>query len=52
MIKPDNAEALNNRGSALSDLRRPEEALDSYEQAPMIKPDYAEANWNEPKFSS
>ncbi|TRZ64794.1 MAG: tetratricopeptide repeat protein, partial [Rhodocyclaceae bacterium] len=39
-IKPDHADALNNRGNAFSDLMRPEEALESYDQALKIKPDY------------
>ena len=42
-IKPDYAEALNNRGNALQDLKRPDEALASYDKALAIKPDYAEA---------
>ena len=37
------AEALNNRGNALQDLKRPEEALASYDKALAIRPDYAEA---------
>ncbi len=39
---PDYAEALNNRGNALRDLERLEEALASYDKALAIKPDYAE----------
>ena len=45
-IKPDYAEAYNNRGSALQQLKRFEEALDSYERALKIQPDYAEAYYN------
>ena len=46
-IKPDYAEAYNNRGTALQELKRLEEALASYDQALRIKPNYAEAHWNE-----
>jgi tetratricopeptide (TPR) repeat protein len=42
-IRPDHAEALNNRGTALQDLQRPEEALASYDKALAIRPDHAEA---------
>ena len=45
-IKPDYAEAYNNRGTALQELKRLEEALASYDQALRIKPDYAEAYSN------
>lgn len=45
-INPDYAEAHNNRGNALLDLKRPEEALKSYRRALKIKPDYAEAHNN------
>ena len=34
---------FNNRGNALLDLKRPEQALDSYDQALAINPDFAEA---------
>jgi protein O-GlcNAc transferase len=37
--KPDYAEAWNNRGNALSDLRRHEEALASYERSIKLNPD-------------
>ena len=35
-----------NRGTALGDLKRSEEALASYDQAIALKPDYAEAHYN------
>lgn len=37
------AEALNNRGNALLELGRDEDALASYDQALVLKPDYAHA---------
>jgi len=42
-IKPDFADALNNRGNALQGLQRHAEALDSYDRALTVRPDYAEA---------
>ena len=42
-IKPDYADAFNNRGIALADLKRFDDALASYDSALAIKPDYAEA---------
>ena len=45
-LKPDYAEAHNNRGNALKDLKRPAEALASYDKAIALKPDYAEAHNN------
>jgi len=45
-LKPDDAEAFNNRGVALRDLKRHEEALASYDRALQLKPDYAEALTN------
>ena len=44
-IKPDKHDAWYNRGLALSDLGRNEEAIASYDQAVAIKPDFHEA-WN------
>jgi len=41
-LKSDYAEAWSNRGNALQDLKRYEEALASHERALEIKPDYAE----------
>ena len=42
-MRPDYAEALNNRGSALHELKRYDEALASYDRALTLRPDYAEA---------
>ena len=42
-IKPDYADALNNRGITLQELKRFDEALASYDRVLAIKPDYAEA---------
>ena len=42
-LRPDHAEALNNRGSALQELKRYDEALASYDRALSLRPDYAEA---------
>ena len=42
-LKPDYAEAFNNRGNALQELKRLDEALASYDKALALKPDYAEA---------
>ena len=38
-LKPDYADAYSNRGTALKDLKRPEEALASYDRAIALKPD-------------
>ena len=43
MLSPHHAEAYNSRGTAPRDLKRPEEALASYDKALAIKPYYAEA---------
>ena len=45
-IKPDYAEAFNNRGNTLQELKRLDDALASYDRALAIKPDYAEAHYN------
>src|SRR5215471_5952633 len=45
-LKPNLAEAHNDRGNALMDLKRPEEALASYDRAIALKPDFAEAHGN------
>ena len=42
-MRPDYAEALNNRGNTLHELKRFEEALASYDRALDVRPDYAEA---------
>ena len=41
-----NAAVFNNRGNALQELKRLDDALASYAEAIRIKPDYAEAYWN------
>lgn len=45
-VNPKVAEAYNNRGNALLDLKRPDEALASYDKALALEPDYAEAQTN------
>jgi protein O-GlcNAc transferase len=42
-VNPASAAAYSNRGNALRDLKRVEEALASYDRAIALKPDYAEA---------
>ena len=42
-INPNSASAYSNRGLALQDLKRTDEALASYDKAIALKPDYAEA---------
>ena len=43
-LQPDFTMAHNNRGIALFDLNRPEDALASYDKAIALKPDYADAH--------
>ena len=45
-IKPDSADAYNNRGIALVELGELDKAVASYKQAIQIRPDYAEAFYN------
>ena len=45
-INPSFAPCYYNRGNALQELKRLDEALASYDQAIRIKPDYADAYWN------
>ncbi len=42
-IDPNSAAAYTNRGNALQDLKRLDEALDSFDRASELKPEYAEA---------
>ena len=42
-LRPDYVEALNNRGNALHELKRYDEALASCDRALALRPDYAEA---------
>jgi len=42
-LKPDFAEAWNNRGNALHDLKRYEEAITHYDKALSLKPDHHQA---------
>ncbi len=46
LLNPHNAEAHNNRGSALHAQMQHEAALESYDKAIALKPDYAEAYCN------
>ena len=46
-MRPDYAEALSNRGNTLQELQRFEEALASYDRALALRPDFAEAHFNE-----
>jgi tetratricopeptide (TPR) repeat protein len=46
-LKPDDAEAFNNRGTALSELQREEEAVASYAQALALRPGYVGALHNQ-----
>lgn len=45
-LKPDHAGAWNNRGNALLELGRVEDALQSFARATVLQPDYAEAFYN------
>ena len=45
-LNPKVAVAHNNLGNALKDLKRPAEALASYDKAIALKPDYAAAHYN------
>ncbi|MGB9043932.1 MAG: tetratricopeptide repeat protein [Pseudolabrys sp.] len=40
VLQPHHAEALSNRGNTLKALKRLEEALDSYDRAIALQPDY------------
>jgi predicted O-linked N-acetylglucosamine transferase (SPINDLY family) len=42
-INPNSASAFNNRGNALKELKRLDDALASYDKAIYLKPDYADA---------
>ena len=44
--KPHDATVHNNYGNVLSDLKRFDAALESYERALKLKPDFAEAHYN------
>lgn len=46
LLKPDYAEAHYNRGNALKELERLDEANESFDRAIAIDPNYLEANWN------
>ena len=45
-IKPDYAEAYNNRGNAYNGLGNYRQAIEDFNRAIEIKPDYAEAYYN------
>jgi tetratricopeptide (TPR) repeat protein len=45
-LKPDYADAYNNKGVALDELNRNEEAIAAYDRAISLKPDYANAYCN------
>jgi predicted O-linked N-acetylglucosamine transferase (SPINDLY family) len=45
-LNPAYAEAFNNRGVALRELREPKAALDHFDKAISLKPDYADARFN------
>ncbi|MGA3302424.1 MAG: tetratricopeptide repeat protein [Methylovirgula sp.] len=46
VLGPYNADLFNNRGAALTELKRYEEALASYDQALALRPNYADAHNN------
>jgi predicted O-linked N-acetylglucosamine transferase (SPINDLY family) len=46
LVQPNNAQALNNRGITLKELKRFDEALASYDSALTVRPDFAEALFN------
>lgn len=50
MLKPDYHKAWHNRGNALGELGRKEEAIASYDQAITIKPDQYEAWYNKAHY--
>jgi predicted O-linked N-acetylglucosamine transferase (SPINDLY family) len=45
-LNPAYAEAYNNRGVALRELKEPKAALDHFDKAISLKPDYADARFN------
>ena len=45
-LKPDYANAYNNRGNALNALKRHDEAIASFDKAIALKPEFAEAHNN------
>src|SRR6516162_10294738 len=48
-VNPDVADAHNNRGNALKELKRFDEALASYDRAIALSPQFAEAFYNRGK---
>ena len=46
-MRPDYADAFVNRGVTLHELKRFDEALASYDRAIALRPDYAQAHFNE-----
>jgi hypothetical protein len=47
MLRPNYAEAYSNRGVTLMELKRPADALTSYDRAIRLKADLADAYWNQ-----
>lgn len=45
-LKPDLAEAYNNRGNAYGDLKEYQQAIENYNEAIRLKPDYAHSYYN------